>query len=135
MVCVCVCVYSVHNSKLTAAGFGSSGQAKCPFPQSHALGSCPPPFLLLLLPPPPLLPARLHAIGFRHMVWTPSLRAPFFSLSGGCLQSHVDSGTFFLLSICSQQWRGQGDRCFVCRRGVNKTLVSFLGDLRNTGLE
>ena len=98
-VCVCVCVQCAQ-LKTNCRWLWFVWTSKVPVSAVPRFGELPP-----SLPPPPpssptaLLPARLHAIGFRHMVWTPSLRAPFFSLSGGCLQSHVDSGTFFLLSF------------------------------------
>ena len=94
-VCVCVCVQCAQ-LKTNCRWLWFVWTSKVPVSAVPRFGELPP-----SLPPPPpssptaLLPARLHAIGFRHMVWTPSLRAPFFSLSGGCLQSHVDSGTFF----------------------------------------
>lgn len=98
VVCVCVCVQCAQ-LKTNCRWLWFVWTSKVPVSAVPRFGELPP-----SLPPPPssptsLLPARLHAIGFRHMVWTPSLRAPFFSLSGGCLQSHVDSGTFFLLSF------------------------------------
>ena len=93
---VCVCVQGAQ-LKTNCRWLWFVWTSKVPVSAVPRFGELPP-----SLPPPPpssptsLLPARLHAIGFRHMVWTPSLRAPFFSLRG-LPSKPCRLGHFFLL--------------------------------------
>ena len=83
--CVCVCVQCAQ-LKTNCRWLWFVWTSKVPVSAVPRFGELPP-----SLPPPSsptsLLPARLHAIGFRHMVWTPSLRAPFFFSEGAAFKA------------------------------------------------